>query len=180
MASDKPQCTLGPWTMSEGQRDTLLDATVDGVVVPGLFARAGFTEETAAARYGRVEGFKLVGIMIGICNTADEKALCAERAGDPVSVSDQDGNGGQLGYLIRLQKAAAAAGLTLVVGMIGSVVENVMGDEDGVDWVKAHRTLDKAEAFFAAEGVELPPYPERKVKAKPGSGEGEPDAYPSK
>jgi len=178
MATDKPQTTLLGWTMSEKQKASLLDGP-DG---PGLFTRAGFaTPEAAAERYGRMEGFKLVSVMIGICNAADEKALCAERAGDPVSVTDQDDNGGQLGYLIRLQKAAAAAGLTLADTMLTTLVERVMLDEAGTDWVVAHRTLDKAEAFFAAEGVDLPPYPERKTKTNgSGSTDGEPEGYPSK
>ena len=175
MASDKVQVVLGPWTMSEGQRDALVDGT-DG---PGLFTRAGFTEASATERYGRMDGWKLVSVMIGIIEQADELALCERMAGLPVSVSGDDG--GQLGYLVRLEAAASEAGLELVVRSVSGLIEAVMLDAEGVDWVKAHRTLDRVEAYFLARGVDLPKRPERKPKANGNDNtDGAPEGYPSK
>lgn len=172
---DLPKVTLLGWTMTEKQRAALLDGP-DG---PGLFTRAGFaTPEAAAERYGRMEGWKLVSVMIGIIEQADELALCERMAGLPVSVSGDDG--GQLGYLVRLEAAASEAGLELVVRSVSGLIEAVMLDADGVDWVKAHRTLDRVEAYFAARGVDLPPRPVRKPKSDASSTDGEPEGYPSK
>jgi hypothetical protein len=180
--SEKVQVTLGPWTMTEGQRDALVGSEGN----PGLFERAGFTLQQAQERWGRVDGWKLVGICVGIVEQAQEAELVERMAGQPVSTGGDFG--GQLGFMVRLQKAAAAAGLELVDRSLTKLIEDVMLDVDGADWVKAHRVIDRAVTFFEAAGVELPARPERKEKASnngqtpasAGAGAEPSVSYPSK